>query len=273
MPTLIHTVSHKQLDALKRDRPQSLLITGSRGIGTLTVSKYHAGSFLAGVLQPQNAKGEVDEQGTISVEAIRDLYTQTRAKFNSPQIYIIDNAERMSSGAQSAFLKLLEEPTKNTYFILTSHAPQKLLPTIRSRVQQVILHPLSFEQTTQLMAVLNVADATRQSQLRYIAQGLPAELHRLVESEEYFSSRAAIVTDARTFLKGTPYEKLIIIQKYQSDRSGALQLIDSAMQILHITLRAKADEAIIRQLETLLAIRENIAAQYNIRLQLAGFVL
>ena len=98
---------------------------------------------MAGLLRPQDTKEKIDnENGTISVEMIRQLYDQTRARHTSPQIFIIDDADRMSRGAQNAFLKLLEEPGKQIYFILTSHNPQNLLPTIRSRTQNVVLQAL-----------------------------------------------------------------------------------------------------------------------------------
>ncbi|MCP5245178.1 MAG: DNA polymerase III subunit delta' [Burkholderiales bacterium] len=55
------------------------------------------------------------------------------------KIVLIYPAETMNTAAASALLKKLEEPPENTLFILVSHQPQRLLPTIRSRCQQIAM--------------------------------------------------------------------------------------------------------------------------------------
>src|SRR5690625_7732943 len=49
----------------------------------------------------------------------------------------------MRKEAVNAFLKLLEEPSENVMFILTSSRPEQLLPTIVSRCQEIRLQALS----------------------------------------------------------------------------------------------------------------------------------
>jgi DNA polymerase-3 subunit delta' len=53
----------------------------------------------------------------------------------------IDDVER--PGASNALLKSLEEPPEGTIFLLVSHAPGRLLPTIRSRCRLLRFDPLS----------------------------------------------------------------------------------------------------------------------------------
>ncbi|HEV7951927.1 MAG TPA: hypothetical protein VGO98_00985, partial [Candidatus Saccharimonadales bacterium] len=69
------------------------------------------------------------------------------------------------------------------------------------------------------------------------------------------------------------YQRLLIVQKYQTNREQALQLLDSALQITRHSVSAKPHPALITQLEQLLATKERIASNYNIRLQLTKFVL
>ncbi len=271
-PTL-HPTTTIQIDALKQNLPQGIILSGEKGVGLRTIALWLALSDLAGIIAPTNAKEVVDEDGSISVDAIRQLYQDTRAKRSSRQVYIIDDADRMTAGAQAAFLKLLEEPTPMTFFILTSHSPSLLARTILSRVQQTLVHPITDVQTVEYIKHLGIGDQTRRIQLQYIAKGLPAELHRLHNDEEYFASRAKIVTDARSFLQASTYDRLMVVSRYQSDRPTTLALIDCALMILRQTIRTKPDTAIISQLERLLDMRENIAAQHNIRLQLTHFVL
>ncbi len=53
------------------------------------------------------------------------------------KIVLIYPAENMNVAAANALLKKLEEPPEKTLLILVSHQPQRLLPTVRSRCQQV----------------------------------------------------------------------------------------------------------------------------------------
>lgn len=53
------------------------------------------------------------------------------------RVVIIDPAEAMNVAAANAILKALEEPLSGTVYILLSHAPRRLLPTIRSRCQVI----------------------------------------------------------------------------------------------------------------------------------------
>jgi replication-associated recombination protein RarA len=273
-PIVIHPTSKRLLENLQANLPQSLLLSGPKGIGLSTIATWFSSGKIAGHLRPQDVKEKADnENGTISVEMIRQLYHQTRAHYTAPQIIIIDDADRMSRGAQNAFLKLLEEPGKQIYFILTSHSPQNLLPTVRSRTQHIMIQALDKIQSSAFIDSLGVVDPTKRAQLQFIAGGLPAELKRLSEDGSYFAARSEIVGDARDFLQANTYKKMLIVQKYRSDRSAAIQLIDSAMQILRHSITARPQPAVVVQLKRLLELRERIASNHNIPLQLASFVI
>ena len=88
MTIISHPANTPQLTALKKQLPQSLLLSGVVGIGLKTTAQQLAGSHLEGIIQPQNAKEELDQNGTISVDAIRRLYHQTRAKRTADHVII-----------------------------------------------------------------------------------------------------------------------------------------------------------------------------------------
>jgi len=270
---LFHPNTAKTLAQLRVRLPQSLLLSGPRGVGITTAALWLGEGHISDVLYPTDTKGERAESGTLSVETIRKLYGQTRTQTSTRRIIIIDSADRMSPGAAAAFLKLLEEPSPNTYFILTSHQPQRLLPTIRSRVQHVKIQPLQQDQMDLLIVSLDIDNPTKKAQLAFIAPGLPAELSRLASDEAYFQARAGVMGDARDLLQADPYQKLLIVHKYRQDRTGCLRLIDAALAILRRSLSAKPQSGIVDQIEQLLRIQERIAANGNAALQLATFVV
>lgn len=67
------------------------------------------------------------------------------------RVVIVDAADEMNRAAANAILKVLEEPPPATVFLLVSHAPGQLLPTIRSRCRMLPLQPLTPEAVDQLL--------------------------------------------------------------------------------------------------------------------------
>ena len=75
----------------------------------------------------------------ISIDAIRFIRddAQLSARGNSKKVYIVDEAERMTSPAANSLLKTLEEAHSNVVIFLISSDPSALLPTVRSRCHKV----------------------------------------------------------------------------------------------------------------------------------------
>lgn len=273
MTSILHPDTEKTVAAISRNMPQALLLTGESGTGLFTIAKSLSPTRLS-IVQPLDTKGEVDEKnGLISVEMTRKLYEQTRTKQIKNHIVLIDNVDRMSNSAQAAFLKLLEEPGKHIHFVLTSHNPQRILPTIHSRVEHLHIRPITKAQTMTLIQDLGVEDAKKVAQLLFIAEGLPAELHRLVNDEAYFSACALRMGDARNFLQAGPYDKMRLIQKYKNGRAESISLVNGMIRILRRNLSSHPQYAAIRQLDLLLDIHEKLLMNFNVSLQLARFVL
>lgn len=271
---LLDKLTKSQLASMARDIPQALMLSGTAGVGLKTIAMAIAGRELSGIIEPMNSKGELDTAtGSISVERIRELYDQSKSISIDRQFIIIDDAERMTPAAQAALLKLLEEPASMVNFILTSHLPQKLLPTVRSRLQQVEVRPASKKQTDELLVKLGIDQTDDHQKYQFIASGLPAEIYRLKSDNKYFQTKSEVIIDARDFLQANTYKKLIIVSKYQANRDASLELIDAAMMILRRTIAAQPNPATITKLDELLRARESIARNFSARLQLTRLVL
>ena len=70
----------------------------------------------------------------------------TTASAMAWRICIVDAADDMNASSANALLKILEEPPERCLFLVLSHAPGRLLPTIRSRCRRLDLEPLEPEQ-------------------------------------------------------------------------------------------------------------------------------
>lgn len=81
----------------------------------------------------------------ISISQIREIGLLLSAKPNEAlkRMVLIKDADKMNVQAQNALLKMLEEPPKNTFFILTATHTPPLLPTILSRCRQFRFCPPS----------------------------------------------------------------------------------------------------------------------------------
>jgi DNA polymerase-3 subunit delta' len=62
------------------------------------------------------------------------------------RVVLIDTADDLNTAAANALLKLLEEPPADTVFLMISHMPSRLLPTIRSRCRTLACAPLDADQ-------------------------------------------------------------------------------------------------------------------------------
>lgn len=77
--------------------------------------------------------------GQIKIDQIREVihFMQQTAKQGGARVVIIEPVEAMNDAAQNALLKTLEEPGAGAQFLLISHRPQGVLPTITSRCQRL----------------------------------------------------------------------------------------------------------------------------------------
>lgn len=89
----------------------------------------------------------------ISVDQIRslgELFSVTPAL--SPwRAVVIDSADDLEASAANALLKMLEEPPPNCLFLLVSHVPGRLLPTIRSRCRRLDFQALDDDAMTSVL--------------------------------------------------------------------------------------------------------------------------
>lgn len=126
-----------------------------------------------------------DDRKLIAVEQIRAIieHASLRPYEGRHKVFIIESAEAMSTSGANALLKTLEEPSRNTVFLLLTRSPDLLLPTIRSRSQAVHLRPVAkassgrggSPQLRALTAAFPATDARElQSSVRVILESLAA---------------------------------------------------------------------------------------------------
>jgi len=89
----------------------------------------------------------------ITVRQIRQLgeFMGMTAALSPWRVAVIDSMDELNKEASNALLKMLEEPPPNTLFFLVSHAPGRLLPTIRSRCRRLHFDALDDDAMTSIL--------------------------------------------------------------------------------------------------------------------------
>lgn len=171
------------LDARDRGRMHhAWLITGPRGIGKRRFADWAALKLLAAdggpddvppanpaaalvaagshpdhrILTPPE-EGRGSASGSIIVDQVRELadFLHSYPAIAPWRTLIVDSIDDMNLNTANAFLKELEEPRPQTIYLLVSHAPARLLPTIRSRCRQLRLFPLPPGESAQVLEAEN----------------------------------------------------------------------------------------------------------------------
>ncbi|WP_417658366.1 hypothetical protein [Pseudidiomarina sp.] len=121
-----------------------------------------------------------EDNRAIGVDKIRELTQalQQTASQHGAKVAWIKNAERMTTEAANALLKTLEEPTANTYIILSPERTSALLPTIRSRMRLHTLNEPSWPEIEAWLIQQLGRSLTPEEQVRS-QQFLGAPLHAL----------------------------------------------------------------------------------------------
>ncbi|MBF0533034.1 MAG: DNA polymerase III subunit delta' [Candidatus Omnitrophica bacterium] len=193
-------------DLLAKGRlAHAYLFVGPAGIGkmstALAVAKMiqcetpdrAAGQFFCGVCpgcvkiasasHPDVMVTDQGEEASIKIEQIRGLLSRARLRsfYGRRKVFIVRNAEVMTTEASNAFLKNLEEPSSDTLIILTTGAPEANLDTIRSRCQMVYFHPIGVDE----LAARLKRDGWEEKEahfLAYYAEGCPGQAKQMREA-------------------------------------------------------------------------------------------
>lgn len=98
-------------------------------------------------------KPDQDIARSIKIDQVRTLQPMfaTKPALSSRRVVVIDAIDDLERPGANALLKNLEEPPVGTIFLLVSHSPGRLLPTIRSRCRQLRFDPLRDAEVAQVL--------------------------------------------------------------------------------------------------------------------------
>tara|TARA_Y100000590_G_scaffold238614_1_gene268423 strand:+ start:3820 stop:4827 length:1008 start_codon:yes stop_codon:yes gene_type:complete len=157
----------------------SLILYGNKGIGKNTFVYFFINKYLNILFKNKNLNTsnliynnshpniriinkEYDEKTkkmkqNITIEQIRSIsnFVYKSSINNLPKFVIIDSADDLNKHSSNALLKVLEEPTNNTFIFLIAHQISILLPTIRSRCIKIRFNNPSIDEFKKILLNIN----------------------------------------------------------------------------------------------------------------------
>ena len=201
-----------------------------------------------------------EDKNNINVEVIRDLKMQTRTKRTKNSLYVlISNASKMTIQAQNAFLKLLEEPNENTFFILVVENLDNLLETTLSRCQI-----LNYKEKG---GDIDIPDDIKNKVL-FMANGNNRLVEKMIADNKFFDKENKIFEDAKKFVFGDKFNQTCIITDYVKDRELALEFISASLILARFMLNKTIEQKFIDKIEKLIKAEDSISKNCNTRMQL-----
>lgn len=238
---ILHPKTETAMDSFVDDPVHALLITGSMGSGkghlayilamrlfddaTMTREQYDNHPRIK-ILRPVEGR-------SIPIESIRALSSFLNLKLpgnqgNVSRIVVIEDAQYMTTEAQNALLKTLEEPPAHTVLLLTAPNLDSVLPTIRSRSRQLAVLPPSTETVTAYFQG-HGHDPDAIVRALQLSSGLPGLTHLLLAEDQTHPLYTA-VTHARGILQSKTYERLLLVDTLSKQK-------DVCMDIMYVIAR------------------------------------
>ena len=220
-----------------------------------------------------------DDKNKIAIDVVRGINHFLSLSVPGPQnkinrVILIDNADRLTAEAQNALLKQLEEPPRNTIFILTATNPTLILPTVLSRTFTLRLRQPTHNSLTAILIGQGYNEADVQRAIG-LSGGLPGlALAILNDSDIHPLSKASAM--ARTILSSNRYQRLILVNNLTKD----LQLLTDTLEVIELMTSAAIERSKAAQVpkwQHILTItyqtKNNLLKNANPKLNITRFVL
>ena len=247
----------------------ALLISGETGLGKRTLATLTAAGLLcksegarpccqcpdcAAVLALQHPDLTVIRKGepiapdvskgrsTIPVDDIREMIriAGEHTLEGGARVFLIQDADKMTTQAQNSLLKTLEEPPNQTYIIMTTDHAENLLSTVVSRCRAVHLKPWDDDYVMSVLLSRGIEPSRAQNAVDD-AHGSIGRAAELAADEEYWHMRDEIFS---IFFRNERRSDVLRISNEWKDRKGeAEKLFEILETLVRTMIRARVLES------------------------------
>ena len=189
------------------------------------------------------------EGAFIKIDQVRELSRQLSfAPLEGKQrVVIINDAQSMNLEASNAILKVLEEPPKGTFIILTANQTTDLLPTIVSRCQQVAFKPVPHEKVADVLVEIRGLDRQTATTLAVSTKGSLGKALS-VDGEKWTAWRAILIEQIASLSIRSIQPVFGFVAAIASDKDRLIDALEMIMTWFRDVLMCKvAPERIINK--------------------------
>ena len=188
------------------------------------------------------------EGNEIKIDQVREAQADLalRPFEGNKKVLIVDGAEALNAASANAFLKTLEEPPGDALIVLITAMPQSLLPTIRSRCQEIVFHLLPRHT---LAAALVRKRGLSEADAWFLAALAQGSLGRGIEMD--VEAEKALRDEVLTLWSGlgrlNPGETLLQAEAYGKDRERLERLLEIGIEWLRdaVVYRETGEERLL----------------------------
>lgn len=234
---ILHANTERAVKAFIEQPSHALLLVGPEGMGKYALAKHVAASILGvsdATLQKLPYIIELrPDKGVIAIEQVRELQASLRLTTTGAaavrRVVIIEDAQALTTEAQNALLKTLEEPPKDTVLILTTQHLHQLLETVPSRCFVVHVHRLSKVQM-EILANIFSKDADSVHRNVALSSGRPGLLHALYDESDG-NELTRHIESAKVLLRQPAYERLLQVDAFAKQKEQVSSLLEALLRV------------------------------------------
>lgn len=163
----------------------------------------------------------------IEIEEVRDLQKRLSLKSynNSLKVGVINDAHLLRKDAQNALLKTLEEPKGDTLLILITSYPQMLLPTIRSRMEEIKFSVVSRKEIEDYLVSLGASEE-KAKEIAMISSGQIGKAIEFLNNEEKLDFFNGAVKDIISLARSEMFKRFDFAKEFKENQDEIVSVLD-----------------------------------------------
>ncbi len=176
-------------------------------------------------------------RATLGVGPIRDMITECLIKpfHERHKVFIIDDGDALTTEAQNAFLKIIEEPPEYAVFIIVCTSAELLLQTVRSRSVIITFPPVS-DDTVRNYIETNYPDETRIDFLVRYCAGIPKAADNIISRSDFEQLRDDALGLTPKILSQKKIHAFAAAKYFDANKDSAAELCDIILMYLRDAL-------------------------------------
>ena len=238
---------HRHIDIFENEQiHHAFIISGSKGIGKRLLVETLAEKILSNKISLENNPDFhnlkiLDEKKLIGINQIHELRDKLYESsfLGKNKVAAINEIEKISIDGLNAILKILEEPPKNTYFLLSTNFLNQIPLTIQSRCFDLRISSPEIKQSLEWLSDYQTKDALKALE---ITNNLPIKAKHFLDNN-LLDARDNFVKDISGIIKEGK-DIISISEKWSKDIDTLNLKLEWMSQILSDSIKFHADKSI-----------------------------